>query len=94
MMRLYAIRTLTVVLVILAILLVGAAVSLRQMYPMRPTGRESENERRWIREEEDRRKVELIHEEMGFLAAAGVDVFAIILLVAYTRRKRLRSRPA
>jgi hypothetical protein len=94
MMRLYAIRTLTVILVILAILLVGAAVSLRQMYPMRPTGRESENERRWIREEEDRRKVELIHEEMGFLAAAGVDVFVIILLVAYARRKRLSSRPA
>jgi len=94
MMRIWAIRALIVTLVILAILLAGAAVFLRQMYPMRFAGTESENERRWIREEEDRRKAELIREEMGFLVATGVDVFAIILLVAYARRKKLSSRPA
>jgi phosphatidylglycerophosphate synthase len=94
MMRVWEIRALIVILVILAILLAGAAVFLRQMYPMRLAGTESENERRWIREEEDRRKAELIHEEMGLLVAAGVDVFAIILLFAYARRKRLSSRPA
>lgn len=94
MMRIYAMRLLVVILVILAILLIAAAVSLHQMYPMRLTGTESENERRWIREEDNRRKAELIREEIGFLVAAGVDVFAIILLVAYARRRRLSSRSA
>jgi hypothetical protein len=94
MIRIYAIRALVVILVILAILLIAAAVSLHQMYPMRLTGTESENERRWIREEENRRKAELMREETGLLVVAGVDVFAIILLVAYARRRRVGSRPA
>jgi hypothetical protein len=93
-MRVYAIRLLVVILAILAILLIAAAVSLHQMYPMKLTGAESENERRWIREEENRRKGGLVREEVGFLVAAGVDVFAILVLIAYARRRRLSSRAA
>jgi len=90
-MRIYAIRILVVILVILAVLLAAAAISLHQMYPMRVTGSESEGERRWIQGEKDRRKAQVVREELELLAAGGVDVSVIILLVAYARKRSLSS---
>lgn len=90
-MRIYAIRLLAVTMAILAIFLAGAAITLHQMYPMRLTSAKSEDERRWIKEEESRRKAGLIREEIGFLVAAGLDVGDIILLIAWDRRRVLSS---
>jgi len=88
-MQNWVIRLLIVFAAILGILLIVAAVFLHHMYPMRATDKESVEERRWIHEEESRRKTELVRDEIGLLAAAGLDVAAMILLFSYDRRRRL-----
>jgi len=91
-MHTYGIRLLMVFMAILAIFLTAAAISLHQMYPMRATGTLSAEEQRWVNEEENRRQGELIRDEIGLLAAAGLDVAAMIVLFSHDTRRRLNLR--
>jgi hypothetical protein len=73
---------------IVAVLLIGAAISLHQMYPMRIANATSEEDRSWIEQERERRRRELIGEKIGILAAAGIDVAGIILVIAFYKRRQ------
>jgi hypothetical protein len=87
-MRVPSLRLLVVAMAIVAVLLVGAAISLHQMYPMRIADAKSEEDRRWMEMERDRRSRELLGNRIGILAAAGIDVAGIILVIAFDRRRQ------
>jgi hypothetical protein len=88
-MRNRSLRLLGVAMAMVATLLISAAISLHQIYPIKITNAKSEEDRRWIEQERERRRRELASERISILAAAGVDVAGIILVIAFDKRRQM-----